>query len=149
VAVDPSLTYNFRVKWDGRDVAAFTSVSGLSHPERPAPKIPGQTDYAPVRLERGIATDREFMEWADRYWSDTSQLCGDPALMDFRKPIQIELHDQAGQLAMRWNLYNCWVSEYTALPELDGEAGVVTVASVTVDHEGWERDTSVTPPHSP
>jgi phage tail-like protein len=148
VAVDPYLTYNFRVTWDGRHVAAFASVSGMSRPGHPTA---GQTDYAPVKLERGIATDRAFMEWAGQIWlyPNTTQVGGDLALKDFRKPIQIELHDQAGQLAMRWNLYNCWVSEYTALPELDGEADVVAIAGLTIEHEGWERDTSVTPPHSP
>jgi len=148
VAVDPYLTYNFRVKWDNRCVAAVASVSGLSRPGHPTA---GQTEYAPVRLERGIATDRAFMEWAGKIWlyPGTPQVDGEPSLKDFRKPIQIELHDQAGQLAMRWNLYNCWVSEYTAMPELDGAADVVAVATVTIEHEGWERDTSVTAPHSP
>ncbi len=152
---DPYLTYNFRVKWDGRYVAAVTSVSGLSRPGHPVAgrspsglKIPGQTDHVPVRLERGIATDREFMEWAGQYWSwpATSQLGSEPSLQDFRKPMQIELYDQAGQLVTRYDLDKCWVSEYIALPELDGEADVVAVASVTIEHEGWERDPSVTPP---
>jgi phage tail-like protein len=139
--VNPFLTYNFRVKWDGRYVAAVTSVSGLTR--RTA--APGQTDYEPVRLERGITTDTAFQDWANLMWDypNTQQLGNETQLATFRKPMQIELYDQQRVLAVRYNLYQCWPSEYTALPELNGEANVVALASMTIEHEGWERDTSV------
>jgi phage tail-like protein len=47
---------------------------------------------------------------------------------------------------MRYDLYNCWPSEYVALPELAGDANTVAIASMTIEHEGWDRDTSVTLP---
>jgi phage tail-like protein len=138
MGLDPFLTYNFRVKWDGRYVAAVTQVSGLAAHSAKAPpaarKIPGQSDYQPVRLERGITTDTAFEQWASMIWSD---------LPDFRKEMQIELYDQSGSLALRFNLHSCWPSEYTALPELDSEANTVALASLTLEHEGWERDESV------
>ena len=76
--VDP-FQYNFIVKWDGRYVAAVTSVTGLtrrtavvsSHAggqPQSALGIPGQTDYEPVRLERGITTDTAFQDWANLLW---------------------------------------------------------------------------------
>ena len=76
--VDP-FQYNFIVKWDGRYVAAVTSVTGLtrrtavvsSHAggqPQGALGIPGQTDYEPVRLERGITTDTAFQDWANLLW---------------------------------------------------------------------------------
>ena len=55
------------------------------------------------------------------YFPNTQQL-GNETQLDFRKPMQIELYDQAGRLSLRYNLYNCWPSEYTALPDLDGDA---------------------------
>jgi phage tail-like protein len=155
--VNPYLTYNFLVKWDGgKPVAAVTSVSGLERktavvtfhaggqPQSPL-KIPGQTDYAPVRLERGITTDTAFEQWANAlaYQPNTQQLGNQVALASFRKNIQIELYDQAGVLALRYNLYNCWPSEYTALPELNSEANTVALASLTIEHEGWDRDPTV------
>jgi phage tail-like protein len=155
VADNPYLAYNFRVKWDGRYVAAVTSVSGLSRARHPAVgqsassmKLPGQTDYEPVRLERGITTDSEFVEWAGllAFYPNTSQLGNQVSLREFRKQMQIELYNQVGQLVMRYDLYNCWPSEYVALPELVGDANVVAIASMTIQHEGWDRDTSVTPP---
>ena len=108
-------------------------------------KIPGQTDYQPVRLERGITTDSAFQDWANLMWDypNTQQLGNETQLATSRKPMQIELYDQQRILALRYNLYHCWPSEYTALPELNSEANVVALASMTIEHEGWERDTSV------
>lgn len=69
---NPYLAFNFRVKWDCDQVAAFTSVSSLSRETRGVEvpgatgrevrggTIPGRTDREPVRLERGITTDWEF-----------------------------------------------------------------------------------------
>jgi phage tail-like protein len=151
---NPYLTYNFLVKWgDGPDpVAAVTSVSGLGHKteaisfhagEQPqgALKIPGQTDYEPVRLQRGITTDAAFETWASQMWAtpNTETLASEADLASFRKDIQIELYDQSGRLALRYLLHNCWPSEYTAMPELDSEDNTVALASLTLEHEGWER----------
>lgn len=158
---NPLLTYNFLVKWDGKYVAAVTSVSGLSRrtavvsfhaggQPQSALKIPGQTDYEPVRLERGITTDTAFEDWANLMWNypNTQQLGSQTQLGKFRKPMQIEVYDQQGIVALRYNLYHCWPSEYTALPDLNGEANVVALASMTIEHEGWDRDTSVQYPPS-
>jgi phage tail-like protein len=151
--VDPYLAYNFRIKWDGNYVAAVTTVSGLSRKTQvvsfhaggqpqSAFKIPGQTDYEPVRLERGITTDTAFEDWAKVVWSqpNTDELGNDSAMDTFRKNMQIELYDQTGRLVLRYNLYSCWASEYIALPDLDSEANVVPLASMTIEHEGWDRD---------
>jgi phage tail-like protein len=62
-------------EWDGRYVAAVTHVSGLTRPtavvsyhaggQPPSNlRIPGQTDYEPVRLGRGITTDSALQDWA-------------------------------------------------------------------------------------
>ena len=157
--VNPFPTYNFRVKWDGRYVAAVTSVSGLTrHTDvvsfhaggqpQSALRIPGQTDYEPVRLQRGITIDSAFEDWANLMWNspNTQKLGNETQLATFRRPMQIEVYDQQGIIAIRYNLYHCWPSEYTALPEFSGEANVVALASMTIEHEGWDRDTSVTYP---
>jgi phage tail-like protein len=158
---NPFLTYNFLIKWDGKAVGAVTTVSGLTRrtavvsfhaggQPQSALKIPGQTDYEPVRLQRGITTDTAFEDWANLMWNfpNTQQLGNETQLKTFRKPMQLELYDQQGILSVRYNLYNCWPSEYTALPDLDGSANVVALASMTIEHEGWDRDHSVTYPPS-
>ena len=157
--VNPFLTYNFLVKWDGNYVAAVTTVGGLTRKTevvsfhaggapQTAFKIPGQTDYQPVRLERGITTDTAFEDWANlmTLYPNTQKLGTQVNLPTFRKPMQIELYNQQGVIVQRYNLYQCWPSEYTALPDLNSEANTVALASLTIEHEGWERDTSVTAP---
>jgi phage tail-like protein len=150
-SANPFSGYEFLVKWDGEYVAAVTRVSGLTRPAQPpAPgrTIPGQADSAPVRLERGIITDAAFERWAEMDWSwpNTSALGQETSVADFRKPMQIELYDEAGQIVLRYNLNNCWASEYTAMPELDADSNEVALESMTIQHEGWERDPSVAPP---
>jgi phage tail-like protein len=160
--VDPFLTYNFLVSWDGNPVAAVTKVTGLtkktetvtfrSGGQSQTPfKIPGTTDYQPITLERGVTFDVAFEQWANKMWyyPNTQALEQEVSLGDFRKNIQIALYNQAGQIVIRYNVYNCWPSEYTALPDLDSAANTVALARLTLEHEGWDRDTSVTPPTLP
>ncbi|MEM7155271.1 MAG: phage tail protein [Myxococcota bacterium] len=160
--VDPFLTYNFQVKWDNNYVAAVSKASGLSRTTDVVPfrsggqpqsmyKIPGQTDYGALTLEQGVTFDTTFEQWANKVWyyPNTSKFGQEVSLKDFRKNLQLEMYNQAGQLVMRYNIYNCWPSEYTPLPELSAEANVVAFASLTLQNEGWSRDTSVTPPTLP
>ena len=46
-------------------------------------------------------------------------------------------------MAKAYNIYRCWVSEYTALPELDANAHVIAIEKLVCQNEGWERDLAV------
>jgi phage tail-like protein len=157
---DPYKNFKFRVKWDGRYVAGVTRVGGLtrttqviSHREGGDPsltrKSPGQTDYAPVTLERGVTHDLEFEQWANRVWSFGAGLGAESSLRTFRRDVTVELYNEAGQLALAYNVFRCWVSQYTALPQLDAASNAVAIQSITLENEGWERDTAVTEPTEP
>ena len=146
------------MKWDGRHVAGISRMSALtrtteviSHREGGDPstsrKSPGLTTYAPITLERGVTHDAEFEQWADKVWtSGGGQVT---SLNDFRKDVVIELYNEAGQLARAYKVFRCWVSEYTALPDLDAGANAVAIESITLVHEGWRRDAEVTEPTAP
>jgi len=71
------------------------------------------------------------------------------SLADFRKNVIIEVYNEAGQLAIAYNVHRCWPSEYQALPELDASANAVAIQTLKLENEGWERDTSVTEPTEP
>ena len=71
------------------------------------------------------------------------------SLKDYRKDITIQLMNEAGQVALAYRVYRCWVSEYQALPDLDANADCVAIESIVLQHEGWERDTAVTEPTEP
>ena len=71
------------------------------------------------------------------------------SLADFRKDIILEFYNEAGQLAISYNIYRCWVSEYQSLPDLDANANAVAIQHIKLENEGWERDTSVNEPKEP
>ena len=52
----------------------------------------------------------------------------------------------AGQVAISYKIYRCWVSEYQALPELDANAHAVAIEHMVLQNEGWERDVAVSEP---
>jgi hypothetical protein len=46
-------------------------------------------------------------------------------------------------------VYRCWPSVYQPIPELDAGASMTLLESLTLEHEGWERDTEVVEPKEP
>ena len=66
------------------------------------------------------------------------------SLKDFRKDVIIEVYNEAGQLAIAYKVYRCWVSEFQALPDLDANANAVAIQHIKLENEGWERDYEVT-----
>ncbi len=106
-------------------------------------RSPGRTHFNPIVLERGLTHDPEFESWANLVFNtNTSSM----SLKNFRKEITIELLNEAGALAIAYRVHRCWVSQYTALPDLDAGANAVAIQSITIENEGWERDTSVAEP---
>ncbi len=157
---DPYKNFKFRVKWDGRYVAGVSKVGSLRrttevvrHREGGDPsssrKSPGRTEYEPITLERGVTHDTEFEKWANKVWNFGAQLGSEVSLKDFRKEITLELYNEAGQLAVAYKIYRCWVSEFQSLPDLDANANAVAIQHIRLENEGWERDVDVTEPTEP
>src|SRR5262249_4573249 len=127
---DPYKNFKFRVKWDGRYVAGVSKVGALKRtPEvvkhrkggDPATsgKSPGRSEYEAITLERGVTHDLEFEQWANKVWRVGAGLGGEVSLADFRKDVTIEMYNEAGQLAIAYHVFRCWVSEYQATPDFD------------------------------
>jgi phage tail-like protein len=157
---DPYKDFKFRVKWDGRYVAGIDHVSALarttqvvSHRDGDDPSLerrsPGPTAYEPIVLRRGRTHDTAFEEWANKVWNLGAGLGSEVSLKDFRKDLSIELLNEAGQLVLAWRVFRCWPSEYVALGDLDACGHAVAIESLTLQNEGWERDTSVVEPVEP
>ena len=150
---DPYKNFKFRVKWGnpGRFVAGVSKVSALTrttevieHRDGGDPstmiKSPGQSNYDAITLERGVTHDPEFERWANKIWNFGSSFGSEVSLKDFRKDIQIELYNEAGQVVLRYNVYGCWPSEFTALPELDASANAIAIQTLKLENRGWEKD---------
>lgn len=157
---DPYKNFKFRIKWDGKYVAGLSKMSALKrttevvkHREGGDPstsrKSPGRTEYEAITLERGVTHDLEFENWAKKVWNFGAGLGSEVSLKDFRKDLIIEVYNEAGQLAISYRVFRCWVSEYQALPEFDANANAVAIQTIKLENEGWERDEGVTEPSEP
>ena len=107
--------------------------------------MPGGTSYEPVTLEQGLTHDPNFETWAKL----VNNIEGDAgmSLKNFRKDIVINVLNLQGQVAISYNLFRAWVSDFQALPDMDaGTMNTVGIQSITLQHEGWQRDTAVSEP---
>jgi phage tail-like protein len=157
---DPYKNFKFRVKWDGRYVAGISKVGMLKrttevvkHREGGDPsttrKSPGRTEFDAIMLERGVTHDVEFERWTNKVWNFGAGLGAETSLKDFRKDLTIEIYNEAGQLALAYRVYRCWVSEFQAVPDLDANANAIAIQHIKLENEGWERDEAVTEPSEP
>src|SRR5512133_2862589 len=129
---DPYKNFKFRVKFgeSPNDVAGISKCSALKrttevvkHREGGDPsssrKSPGRTEYEAITLERGVTHDKRFEQWANKVWNYGSGLGAEVSLQDFRKDMILEIYNEAGQLAISYKIYRCWVSEFQAQADLD------------------------------
>ena len=152
---DPYKNFKFRVEMDGRTVLGVSKVGALKRTTEVVKhrnggenssdhKSPGRTSYEGLTLERGITHDREFEVWANRVhpWA------GDAAmdLVNYKRQLTLAVLNERGQVAFRYFLYGCWVSEFTAVPDLDANANAVAIETIKIELEGWDRDPDTTEP---
>jgi len=153
---DPYKNFKFRVIMDGKPVLGVSKMSALirktevvKHREGSENstdhKSPGRTTYEGITMERGITHDREFEKWANM----VHPYAGDSGidLVNYKKELTLEVLNEKGHVAFRYFLHDCWVSEYTAIPELDANANVVAIESIKIELEGWERDQDTKEPN--
>jgi phage tail-like protein len=156
--IDPYAGFKFLVKWQSEPGGPFEVVAGvskvgmlkrttevISHREGgdiSTPRhSPGRSSFGPISLERGITFDLEFEKWANLVYSTEGD--GAVSLANFRKDIIIELLNLQGTVVRRYHVFRCWVSEYTALPDLDANTNAIAFEHIMLQNEGHERDASV------
>ena len=157
---DPYKNYKFRVKLKGDDgnyrvVLGVSKVGSLKRTTEVVKhrgggenstdhKSPGRTTYDGITMERGITHDRDFEKWANMvhpYSGDASM-----DLVNYKKDMMLEVMNEKGHVAFRYFLYDCWISEYTSMPDLDANANAVAIENIKIELEGWERDTETKEP---
>jgi phage tail-like protein len=147
----PYRNFKFHVKFEGKKdpVALVSKMSALKRTttvvdwreggDANSPrKLAGTAKFEPITLERGLSLDTDFEDWAGRVNDFGSHLAQKDN--DFRKELSIEVLDLDGNVVLRYKLHNCWVSEYTALPDLDANANAVAISTIKIENEGWEKD---------
>lgn len=153
--IDPYKNFKFRVVLDGKVVMGVSKVGALKRTTEVVKhrdggdnssdrKSPGRTTYDGISMERGITHDLKFESWANL----VHQYSGDPAmdLVNYKKDLTLEVLNERGHVAKRYFLYRCWVSEFTAMPDLDANGNAIAIESIKIELEGWARDVETAEP---
>ena len=152
---DPYKNFKFQIEWDNKPVAGVSKVGALKRTTEVVKhrsgaensidhKSPGRTSYEAITLERGLTHDVEFEAWANRVHTFQGDSMMD--LDGYKKELTLVVMNERGQPAFRYFLHACWVSSFTAIPDLDANATAVAIESLTLEVEGWERDLATTEP---
>lgn len=150
--LDPYKNFKFRVRWDGKVVCGVSKVSALkrstevvSHREGNDVSTQrhgvGASKFEAITLERGITFAPEFEEWANKVYNNEGD--GGVSLLNMRKDIRIEMLNVQGTVVRAYNVFRCWVSEFTALPELDANGNGIAFETIVIQNEGFERDAGI------
>ncbi len=153
---DPYRTFKFQIIIDGKPVAGLKKMGALKRKTEaikwrtagdPSKEriLPGGTSYEAITLEQGLTHDPVFENWANLV--NNAEGDGAMSLKNFRKDIVINVLNLQGQVAISYKVFRAWVSEYQALPEMDaGTMNAVGIQTITLQHEGWQRDSAVDEP---
>jgi phage tail-like protein len=147
---DPYKNFKFRIKIGSSCVAGLSKATNLCQTGSPVEYRRGGTlntmrkilpkTYEAIILEHGVTYDTAFALWANQV-TGTSNAS--------RKNIILEIYNEAGKLFMAYKIFNCWVSEYQAIPDLDANANAVAIEHIKLENEGWERDSEFAEPAEP
>lgn len=105
---------------------------------------PHRALWEPISLEQGIALDTRLRDWAEAGLAflrtgrvDAAQPVKRNVLLDVWDP---GVSSGGGRPALRFVIFNAWVSKYQAVPRLDAMADEVALLTVELTHHGWRRD---------
>lgn len=157
---DPLRSFRFKVVIGGAGngdsykfgEAGFMNVSGLSMTTEVIPyreggmntttrKMPGQTDFSPVSMSKGlIVGEPSMMLWMNDLF-DALQGSGGSKIPDFRVNVDIFLlaHPWPGPNPIPlagWRLLNAWPTSL-AFSDMDAGANSVAITQMSLAHEGF------------
>lgn len=149
---DPYRNFKFEVEVDGFVRAGFSKVSGLKHTietveyreggENETPrKLPGQSGFDDITLERGSSKDNDFVNWIQQVFnldgSEGNQANG--VGDDFRKKVVVYLKDKSGTRVKKWTIQQAWPNE-KGTADLDASGNDVLIDSLVLTNEGVKEE---------
>jgi phage tail-like protein len=146
---DPYRKFKFKIKIGGQVVAGLTKCSALTvsveskefragDMDSFKQKMPGMVSFEPITLEQGVTNDKTFEAWATAMSNYLGNKGSDSQKTpnDFRKEIDIEIFNLNNERVKAYRVYQCWVSKYVAVPDLDANSADVMIQTVTLENEG-------------
>ncbi len=152
---EPYKNFKFQLIWDNKVVMGISKVGALKRTTEVVKhrdgannsydiKSPGRTSYEGITVERGITHDADFANWAVAVHTYEGDSLMD--LAGYKKELILEVKNEKDQIVFRYLLHGCWVSDYTAMPDLDANANAVAIENMKIELDGWERDQDTTEP---
>ncbi len=143
--------FRFRLRWSGRIVAGFTEISALPDTttgaaqwksDRPRPSIGPEGQGTPyfVSLERGISLDLGFEQWISMVRSFGPATGKGSLLVEYKRPVTIEVYDGKGKMVYAYHLTQCWVTEYKAIPDPSATSYKTAIEHLKLGFGSWKRD---------
>lgn len=160
LATDPLRNFKFNVRINhpslsGFATMGFMSVSGLSITTEVIPyregghntttqKMPGQSDFAPLTLSKGLAvgSDAATYNWMQQLFTVMQGTGTGAPGQDFRVTVDVMLLDhpvttKVVPVKAAWRVYNAWPTAI-AFSDLDAGANAIVVQQMSLAHEGWD-----------
>lgn len=149
---DPYRNFKFEVEIAGFVRAGFSKVSGLKQTieeiqyreggENETPrKLPGQSMFEDITLERGMSNDSDFVDWIEQIFNldNAEGQQGNGVGDEFRRKVVIYLKDKTGARVVKWTVFNAWPKE-DGTADLDASANDVLMASLVLANEGIKKE---------
>jgi phage tail-like protein len=146
---DPYRKFKFKIKIGGQVVAGLTKCSALTvsveskefragDMDSFKQKLPGMVSFEPITLDQGVTQDKTFESWATAMSNYLGNKGSDSQKTpnDFRKDIDIEIFNLNNERVKAYRVYQCWVSKYVAVPDLDANSADVMIQTITLENEG-------------
>jgi len=146
---DPFRKFKFRIRLNNQLVAGLTKCSALTvsveskdfrtgEMDSFKHKLPGLVSFEPITLEQGVTNDKTFEKWATAMANYLGNKGADSQKTpnDFRKDVDIEIYNLNNEKVKAYRVYQCWVSKYTAVPDLDASSGDVMIQTLVFENEG-------------
>jgi phage tail-like protein len=159
LATDPLRNFKFQVNIHNSTIPGFInigfmSVSGLNITTEVIPyrqgghntttqKMPGQSDFAPITLSKGLAVgDYHMMAWMNQLFTVMQGTGSGRAGQDFRSTVNINVIDHpvttaTAPIKAAFKVYNAWPTA-VAFSDLDAGANAIVIQQMTLAHEGFE-----------
>ena len=102
--------------------------------------LPGRVSYEAITVEAGITDDTAFKTWATTLIRHKGSSGAGVAEPDFRRDVQILIYDidnNPSRPVKKFEVYQAWVSKFTALSELAADANEVLIETLEIQHEGF------------
>ncbi len=117
---DFNLAHRFNVELDGLLVGGCHTVEGLEHEHE-------VVEYQDMKIVRDFGATKEFFNWRKTVLDGKVE----------RKSVSIILLNDAGEEAMRYNLFECWPIKYKG-PDLNSRNSAHATEAIELAYETFE-----------